>query len=263
MSMKRTAYLCLLSLLAAAGPAYSGEGAAGGPVRALRPSAAESSRNYYEMPGCALLTTRKVLNDLTYIDQILSNEVSYLESDAGRLYQSLQSYSQSLNVDWGSYSKKGVRGRSGYEEIRGYLWETYEAVKRLAGTMRSASERGRRLEKEWWAIRKLSEKKADTRLNRLKKSLDKLAGKLNSINGKAPSLQSQLDSSRAYYLQYMNGLGPEVFDSEEVVDIPSPWHWTYRDSQTPRPDMEYAFAQTYEDYFDLSHKELHTGLKRE
>lgn len=48
----------------------------------------------------------------------------------------------------------------------------------------------------------------------------------------------------------------------EVVDIPPPWHWTYRDSETPRPDMKYDFSKSYEEYFDLSHKELHTGLKR-
>lgn len=218
------------------------------------------------MPGCALLASRKVLNDLIYRDQMLSNEVSYLLADAQYLYDSLRDYGEGFSTEWDPDTKGGITSKARYDDQKGDVWNLYSGVTILSDEMNAVSDEARKLEKSWWSIRKAIKKelsrggfgvKASARLDRLKKRLRSLASRLNNIDARVPGKQYGLDYTRSYYLQYINRIAPN-----EVINLPDPWHWYYRTSETPRPDLEYDFDNSYQEYWDMSHDELHAGVKR-
>lgn len=248
----------------AAAPALS---AREGPAPA-RPGPRAASRERAFMPACTLLATRDALNDLIEIDQVLSNEVAYLFSDSRYLHDSWSGYSaEGLRDDWDPYSREGISARTSYEDQRTEIWNLYVAVKKLSDEMDAASATARRLEKRWWAIRGRIKKevartgsgdKSAARLASLKEDLAALASRLNGVNAKVPGLQRTLDYTRSYFVQYINSLAPDVIDPDLVVDVPAPWHWVYRDSGTPRPDLSYDFEKSYQGYLDAGHVKLHT-----
>lgn len=221
------------------------------------------------MPWCVFLSLRKTLNDIVYIDQILGNEVSQLLTDTNYLYGSWRSYGESrYSRGYNPGSKAGIVERAGYEEQYTGIWNLYSDVQALSAKMNAVSEEARNFEKEWWSVRAAMKKelknggtgeKSAPRLDKLRENLAGLSSRYGYINSQAPSLQSQYDYNRTGYLQFINSAAADD-GTRSAVDIPEPWHWQYRNSQTPRAEMNYDFEGSYGKYFKMSHNELHTGL---
>lgn len=222
------------------------------------------------MPWCVFLSLRKTLNDIIYIDQILGNEVSQLLTDTNYLYGSWRNYGESHSRSpHNAGSKAGIVERAGYEGQYTGIWNIYSNVRDLSAKMNAVSEETRNFEKDWWSVRAAMKKELDKggtgeksapRLDKLRENLAGLSSRYGYINSQAPRLQSLFDYNRASYLQFINSAATDDGRRGAPVDLPEPWHWQYRNSQTPRAELNYDFEGSYGKYLKLSHKELHTGL---
>ena len=258
------AWLLMLAVLTAPRAAKAGDT----PTPESSAPLSSAVGNAAAMPWCSFLATRKTLNDLIYIDQVLANEVSYLLADTTRIYDSWRSFGEGYSRSERYQSPKGVIERSVKEDQRTDIWNLYTNVRTLSETMSAVSKDAQSLEKEWWGIRSAMKKELDRggtgeksapRLDKLRQGLNSLSARYNAVNPQIPRLQYQLDYIRSNYLQYINRLSAAENNTSAAVDLPDPWHWVYRNSQTPRAMTEYDFDTSYGKYLELSHSELHTG----
>lgn len=256
-----------VSICSTAWTAAEAQGAVNVEALSGRSPAPESAAS---MPLCVFLSLRKTLNDLIYTDQILGNEVSRLLTDTNSLYDSWRSYGGSNYKSNRNYpAKTGAVERAGYEDQYTGIWNLYSDVQTLAKKMGAVSEEARNFEKAWWSIRAAMKKEVDSggtgvksapRLDKLRENLAGLSSRYNDVNSQTPRLQYRLDYNRSGYLQYINSAAADSDKRGAPVYLPEPWHWYYRNSQTPRPEMNYDFEISYGKYFEMSHDELHTGV---
>lgn len=234
-------------------------------------SAYSSTReNSTDMPWCFFLVARKTLNDLVYIDQILSNEVSHLMTDANLINDSWQSFGEgSYDVSW-DRSSGGVIKRSGYDNERSEIWNLYSSVRILSKDMNAISKKSQVLEREWWSLRKAMKRELDSggtgsksapKLDKFIKNIEEMSSRYNAINPRIPRLQYKLDYVRTDYLRYINRM-VSGGNNGAPIDIADPWHWIYRYSIRPRPELEYDFKESFGEYLKSSHNELHTELSQ-
>lgn len=219
-----------------------------------------------KMPFCHMFAVRKVLNDLNETEQFLSNEILYFVRDVNALYNSWNSYGENTYRSFSnSSSYSEVIKRSDLEYYRNEIWKLYSETQKLRKKMYAKSKYLKKLENEWWYLRHKMEKSSDRGkiekyikdIIKLKNEIQKLSESFNNIDYKISHLQEDLDYIRGRYLGYINSIYSKIERNNSSIDLPEPWHWVYRKSNTPRPDMQYNFSSSYDKYIHYIHEELH------
>ena len=205
-------------------------------------------------PGCEIMATRQVINELLALGEVLQNEAWNLDHDALELWTQWQAYAP-------------VPANAPSEEMR------RSEVFGLHGQARALNERAsalmsrlQKVDAEWWRHWKALDAaaKAGRDGRELKERLDKFKGRLEATAAESNAVDAALRQAHGQY-DFVRPLAVEHMTSrrKEAPVLRQPWHWNYVLSGRPRPDMRYDYAVRYDHHYEESHDWLRTkGLVR-
>lgn len=215
-------------------------------------------------PGCELLSTRNVINDLSARTQILRGEISYLQRDAQTMYEEWQGITGAGYAPAASNTSL-ASGRRSLRSESASAWRLYTRVNRLVESMKTAFVELQKHESSWWKLREALQEEAEADGNVqntvrsfdvLKKGLSRSVERVKTIDAETERLQEEFD-----YVQ------PEVyaslakeFPAANVVPY-EPWHRQYEQQRIPRPRLRYDFEDVYARYMREAHEALHTSWR--
>ena len=228
------------------------------PPRPLPTLAAAEPRDEAFFPGCELMASRRVLNDLLQTAEVLHNEAVQFDGDARELWMQFRNAVPSAMGG-------GVQGGGAVEMQQANIFALHSAGQSL-------NERGHALlakledaDKRWWKLWKRldAEDKAGRDGRTLKPELLKYKSLLESLAGEYNGLDGAIKQNHGTY-DFVRPMAADFLTKRSggVVALRSPWHWTYAQSGRPRPEMRYPFAERYSAYYDESHESLRTRRRR-
>lgn len=204
-------------------------------------------------PGCEIMASREVINELLAISEVHQNESLNLDRDALELWN-----------QWRNAVGQAAPGRDEARQIDAF--NLHQAARLADGRARELMGKLEKADAAWWklwraldAAAKVGRDGADMKpaLEKFKARLAALASDSNALDAAIRSAQAQYDFTR-----------PAVLDSLEARGLApgslrQPWHWNYALTGRPRPDLRYDFDASYERKYEASHEWLRTkGLLR-
>jgi hypothetical protein len=204
-------------------------------------------------PGCEIMASREVINELLAISEVHQNEALNLDRDALDLWN-----------QWRNAVGQAAPGRDEARQIDAF--NLHQAARLTDSRAREVMGKLEKADAAWWklwraldAAAKAGKDGSDMKpaLEKFKARLSSLAADSNSVDAAIRSAQAQYDFTRPAVL--------EALESRGVAQgsLRQPWHWNYAQTGRPRPDLRYDFDSSYERKYDASHEWLRTkGLIR-
>ncbi len=218
-------------------------------------------------PGCEIMATRQVINELLAIVEVLQNEAWNLEHDALELWTQWRVFVPAPSGGGAAFAL-GPSGTPlpgpGAEDMRqSEIFGLYGQARALNGRGSGLMTRLRKLDAEWWTHWKILDAAAKSgrdgrelkpRMAAFKAKLEAAVSESNAVDAGVRQAQAQYDFTRPLALEQLSRRGANPA-------LRQPWHWNYVLSGRPRPDMRYDFAARYELHYEESHEWLRTQRK--
>lgn len=199
---------------------------------------------YY--PGCEIMATREVINELLALAEVLQNEALNLDRDALELWN-----------QWRNAVGQAAPGRDEARQIDAF--NLHQAARLTDARARELMDKLEKADAAWWklwraldAAAKAGRDGADMKpaLAEFKARLAGLASDSNALDSAIRSAQGQYDFTRPAVLERLESRGLAA------GSVRQPWHWNYALTGRPRPDLRYDFDASYERKYDASHEWL-------
>ncbi len=205
-----------------------------------------NSGPYY--PGCEILSSREVINEILALGEVLQNEAMNLDLDA------LDLWSQ-----WRNTFGQAVAGRDEARQVDAF--NLHQAARQALRRSRELMLKLENADATWWkhwraldAAAKAGRDGSDMRpqLDKFKTRLASIAADSNALDAAIRAAQAQYDFTRPALLERLEagGLPPG--------SLRQPWHWNYLLAGRPRPDLRYDFEDSYDKHYEASHARLRT-----
>lgn len=207
-------------------------------------------------PGCEIMATRLVINDLLATGEVLQHESRQLDHDALDLWTQWRVFVPAPS----GFVAPGAPGGAGPEEARQMeIFGLHTNARNLAARLQGLMRKLEKSETDWWKRWKELDAAAKgsgdaahmkPKIEAFKKSLEALAAESNALDDSLRAAQNQYDFIRPMAVDHLTSR------RGATPSLRQPWHWSYAQSGQPRPDMRYDFAARYERHYQESHEWL-------